>query len=511
MLAVDLVKTGGGVALALQSRGSGFFFMEKTRPYGRAYSTWKWAMCWHSSRRTAWRHPVSEPGSLDEVARAALWKATAPGAGRPVERTFRDGHRERWWALEIKAGPYGGPRRRERAVVVTTDPATLPELSTWYLVTNPPARNKPRATTGPRVAASLAEVVRLYGLRAWVEQSYKQVKTTLGWAQYQVRSSRAIQRHWILVYCAFTFCWWQAAQPSGADAWAGVSGAATQLSANARRAASTKKVPPRPWPNPSYRGPPRCGRCAVGWSRPSCSNAIGAASRCCPRRPCFKIYLIGCGAARGSMSIPRHDRRQQTTAIQSNQSFFNRQASGMNEGEQQVRSLPKARKSAIDELAHVLPTRWGDIGQPLLDIAVAKFFRIKFRRIFGQWLHDNLGMIEKVAQGDFTRMNAGMITDQHKAFRHVVAQVLQGGDHVLAIHATLKMAFVDFAKRSDLRRSSTPVDHGYPASWLLAARSPGTPEPFEKREAELIIKHDVYAAPPRLFLSAANPAPAKRG
>jgi hypothetical protein len=31
-------------------------------------------------------------------------------------------------------------------------------------------------------------------------------------SQYQVRSSRAIQRHWILVYCAFTFCWWQAAQ-----------------------------------------------------------------------------------------------------------------------------------------------------------------------------------------------------------------------------------------------------------------------------------------------------------
>jgi SRSO17 transposase len=169
----------------------------------------------------SWWHPVSEPGSLDEVARAALWKATAPGAWQTVERTFRDGHRERWWALEIKAGPYGGPRRRERAVVVTTDPATLPELSTWYLVTNLPARNKPRATTGPRVAASLAEVVRLYGLRAWVEQSYKQVKTTLGWAQYQVRSSRAIQRHWILVYCAFTFCWWQAAQQSGADAWAG--------------------------------------------------------------------------------------------------------------------------------------------------------------------------------------------------------------------------------------------------------------------------------------------------
>jgi hypothetical protein len=108
-------------------------------------------------------------------------------------------------------------------VVVTTDPATLAELSTGYLVTNLPATNQPRATTGPRVGAALAEVVRRYGLRAWVEQSYKQVTTTLGWAHAlrQVRSRRAIQRHWILVYCAYKFCWWQAAQQPGTDAWVG--------------------------------------------------------------------------------------------------------------------------------------------------------------------------------------------------------------------------------------------------------------------------------------------------
>jgi hypothetical protein len=42
----------------------------------------------------------------------------------------------------------------------------------------------------------------------WVEQSYKQVKQTLGWAEYQVRSDLAIRRHWVLVWCAFSFCWW---------------------------------------------------------------------------------------------------------------------------------------------------------------------------------------------------------------------------------------------------------------------------------------------------------------
>ncbi len=50
--------------------------------------------------------------------------------------------------------------------------------------------------------------MRLYSLRSWIEQSYKQVKNSLGWAHYQVRSDLAIRRHWQLVCCAFTFCWW---------------------------------------------------------------------------------------------------------------------------------------------------------------------------------------------------------------------------------------------------------------------------------------------------------------
>ncbi len=52
--------------------------------------------------------------------------------------------------------------------------------------------------------------MRLYGLRMWVEQSYKQVKHALGWSQYQVRSDRAMRRHWQLVCCAFSFCWFHA-------------------------------------------------------------------------------------------------------------------------------------------------------------------------------------------------------------------------------------------------------------------------------------------------------------
>ena len=98
-------------------------------------------------------------------------------------RPFRDGHTEDWWALEAACRPYG-PEKSTRLVVVTTDPATLPDLTTWYLVTNLPAPGSERATTSDLASASLAEVVRLYSLRMWVEQSHKQVKHALGWADY---------------------------------------------------------------------------------------------------------------------------------------------------------------------------------------------------------------------------------------------------------------------------------------------------------------------------------------
>jgi hypothetical protein len=139
--------------------------------------------------------PVEAAGELG-------WRSPArPGRWRRVTRRFCDGHSETWWAADAQLGGWG-PDRRLRLVVATTDPARLPGHSSWYLLTNLP---RPRSRRGQQ--ANLAEVVRLYGLRNWVEQGYKQVKGELGWADFQVRSDRAIRRHWALVCCAFSFCW----------------------------------------------------------------------------------------------------------------------------------------------------------------------------------------------------------------------------------------------------------------------------------------------------------------
>ncbi len=158
----------------------------------------------------AWWHPIRAIGSFQEAAQAARWQsAERPGRWVKITRTFRDGSSQDWWALEVITGPYG-PHKQERVVIATTDPLTLPDLTTFYLVTNLPAPGTPRAADSDLAAASLQEVVRLYGLRMWVEQNYKHVKHELGWSQYQVRSDRAMRRHWQLVCCAFSFCWYHA-------------------------------------------------------------------------------------------------------------------------------------------------------------------------------------------------------------------------------------------------------------------------------------------------------------
>src|SRR5215210_137056 len=109
-------------------------------------------------------------------------------------------------------GGRGSLRSPKRAALGrrTTDPKELPDKATWYLVTNLPhpecSEQAHEEESKKKLAeADLSEIVRLYGLRMWVEQSYKQVKHVPGWSDYQVRSDIAIRRHWQLVCCAFTF------------------------------------------------------------------------------------------------------------------------------------------------------------------------------------------------------------------------------------------------------------------------------------------------------------------
>ncbi len=51
-------------------------------------------------------------------------------------------------------------------------------------------------------------VVNTYSQRNWVEVFYREVKGWLGFSEYQVRDINSLYRHFILVFCAYTFILW---------------------------------------------------------------------------------------------------------------------------------------------------------------------------------------------------------------------------------------------------------------------------------------------------------------
>jgi hypothetical protein len=223
-LAVALVDAAGQAGIGFRAVVADCFYGDNegfTQTLGAARVAFVLAV---RPRRGVWA-VADQPHTPEDAARELAWTSPAePGDWTPITRRFRDGHTEPWWAAEaaLPAADWG-PDQSVRLVVATTDPATLPKLTTWYLLTNlPRPARRPAAGSSAVAPADLAEIVRLYGLRNWVEQGYKQVKHELGWADFQVRSDRAIRRHWQLVTCAFSFCW-QAflaehpAQPAPAD------------------------------------------------------------------------------------------------------------------------------------------------------------------------------------------------------------------------------------------------------------------------------------------------------
>ncbi len=51
-------------------------------------------------------------------------------------------------------------------------------------------------------------IVMTYSQRNWVEVFYREAKGWLGLSEYQVRDKRSLLRHFVLVFCAYTFILW---------------------------------------------------------------------------------------------------------------------------------------------------------------------------------------------------------------------------------------------------------------------------------------------------------------
>ncbi len=51
-------------------------------------------------------------------------------------------------------------------------------------------------------------IVNTYSERNWVEVFYREAKGWLGLKEYQVREKKSLERHFILVFCAYSFILW---------------------------------------------------------------------------------------------------------------------------------------------------------------------------------------------------------------------------------------------------------------------------------------------------------------
>jgi SRSO17 transposase len=86
-----------------------------------------------------------------------------------------------------------------RTVAIQLDAPTLEEAKEVdYFLTNA----EPETATAQWITKN-------YSDRNWIEVFYREAKGWLGMSEYQVRDQRSIERHWILVFNAFTFLTYQ--------------------------------------------------------------------------------------------------------------------------------------------------------------------------------------------------------------------------------------------------------------------------------------------------------------
>jgi len=73
---------------------------------------------------------------------------------------------------------------------ITTDPETLPENSSSFLMTN--LQGNIKETLG-----------NLYGLRTWIEYGFRQCKQELGWTDYRFTNFPDIEKWWEIIFCVY--------------------------------------------------------------------------------------------------------------------------------------------------------------------------------------------------------------------------------------------------------------------------------------------------------------------
>ena len=164
----ELIESGFNIELVLADSlyGESSQFIKKITKYNLGYVV---------SIRS--NHGVWLPA--EQSVRANKWPK--------FERTFSNQKLEPRYIREIIYG-------KKRAInywKITTDPETMPENSTSFVMTN--IQGNLKKTLGD-----------LYGLRTWVEYGFRQCKQELGWTDYRFTNFPHIERWWEIIFCVYT-------------------------------------------------------------------------------------------------------------------------------------------------------------------------------------------------------------------------------------------------------------------------------------------------------------------
>lgn len=105
------------------------------------------------------------------------------------ERIFSNQQSETRYIREI----IFGQRSKRTYWEITTDTETMPENSTTLIMTNIQEK-----------ASKLKKILgNLYGLRTWVEYSFRQCKQELGWTDYRFTQYEEIKKWWEIIFSAY--------------------------------------------------------------------------------------------------------------------------------------------------------------------------------------------------------------------------------------------------------------------------------------------------------------------
>ncbi len=102
------------------------------------------------------------------------------------KRTFSNGTTEVRYMAEV----IYGKKHRKQYWLLTTDPKTLPDNSTTFVMVAAPA-------------IKLKEIGDCYGFRTWIEYGLKQAKDALGWADFRMTCYEQIEKWWEMVMSVF--------------------------------------------------------------------------------------------------------------------------------------------------------------------------------------------------------------------------------------------------------------------------------------------------------------------